>query len=111
MILLTSLLSAGGLAAKQAKLKMQTKNRVFTVRILQCIRNEIPKKSKKGITDANEGWLLLGRKRIHLAENANGLQHHAPDNLQAARAELVECVLGCVPVRKIVAVGEVDQIG
>src|SRR5437899_741681 len=102
MILLTSLLSAGGFAAKAARRTMQTKNRVFTVRILFCIRNEILKKSKKAETG------LLRGKRVHFVEDAQSLEHNSADNLQAARAEFVDRIFRRVPVSDVVAVSEID---
>src|SRR6266446_3494613 len=40
------MVSAGGVAARHVKQKMQVKNRVFTVGICGCIRNEILEKRK-----------------------------------------------------------------
>src|SRR5215471_19643807 len=54
--------------------------------------------------------LLLRRERIHLIENANGLEHDAADDLQTARAELVDRIFGRVPICDVVPVGEVDQV-
>src|ERR1035438_201697 len=52
---------------------------------------------------------LLRREWIHFVEDANGLEHHAAHDLQALRAELVDCILGCVPENVVVAVCEIDE--
>src|SRR5689334_19272762 len=53
---------------------------------------------------------LLRRERIHLIENADCLEHNAADDLQTARAELVDRVFGRVPICDVVPVGKVNQV-
>ena len=57
-------------------------------------------------------WLtgLLRGKRVHFVEDAQSLEHNSADNLQAARAQLVDRIFRRMPVSDVVAVAEVNQV-
>ena len=113
---------------------MQTKNRVCTVRITVCIRNEIRQKRKSveqamsrqrcakktrpdllrcSLRTAHGPFTspgLLHREGIRFVEDTNCPEHNVADNLQALRAEFVDGVLRRVPENIVVAIHEVDEI-
>src|SRR5215831_10457373 len=89
---LTALLSAGGLAAKLTKVRMQTQSRALRVRIWQALEMKSGKSAKRNTTkdtkvhkgshtflrETSCPWWLIGfarRKRFHLVENADGFQN------------------------------------
>src|SRR5215469_1208765 len=63
-----------------------------------------------GQANLAHGFGLLRRERVHLIENANGLEHNAADNLETAQVELVNRIFRGVPVGEVVAVGEVNEV-
>src|SRR5580704_11573617 len=104
MIWFAALVSAGGAAARTGKLNRQAKDRVFTVRMLAALEMKFRKSAKPPRRS-------LRRQRLHLVENAHGLQDHTATDFQAFDAELVHRVLDRMMKDVVVSVVDVDDVG